>query len=273
MSTSVVRSHYFTTTMVVSTVALYFVESFSMSEMEVTSLSMNLRADKLYSRLSTLDPSESNIADNIDIFSYVEVILRSLGPIMFILLQISALITSLTIIRSRTTSSLSPVPFHSLIVNCIVWSLYGISKGDKTIYIPNCSGVFVGFICTIIFHIFAKEKPLKNYIIMSSIIILTTIIASFEQTMILGFLGCILSVLLTASPLAVIRTVIEEKSTKSLPFGTSLILFINAFSWMTYGTIIAADPMIYGPNIFNLMLATLQLLLFIIFGFHEKDKV
>ena len=60
----------------------------------------------------------------------------------------------------------------------------------------------------------------------------------------LGTIGCALAVLLMGSPLATLSTVIREKSTASMPFGTSLMTWGNAISWSLYGLMIANDPMV-----------------------------
>ena len=43
--------------------------------------------------------------------------------------------------------------------------------------------------------------------------------------------------------------------------------FFNALSWSLYGLVVSKDPLIYGPNLLGLLLAIVQLLLFVIFGF------
>lgn len=43
-------------------------------------------------------------------------------------------------------------------------------------------------------------------------------------------------------------------------------MWINSLCWLLYGVIISNDFMIIGPNALGLLLASLQLLLFLVFG-------
>jgi solute carrier family 50 protein (sugar transporter) len=72
--------------------------------------------------------------------------------------------------------------------------------------------------------------------------------------------------LFTASPLAVVRTVIKDKSTASLPFFTSLVIWFNTTSWLFYGYLVANDVLIWGPNVLGFGLASLQMCLFSVYG-------
>ena len=40
------------------------------------------------------------------------------------------------------------------------------------------------------------------------------------------------------APLATLSTVIKDKSTASIPFGTSLACWLNALSWSAYGFLV-----------------------------------
>jgi hypothetical protein len=64
-----------------------------------------------------------------------------------------------------------------------------------------------------------------------------------------------------------IQVIIEEKSTASMPFATSMATFLNALCWSLYGVIEVNDPIVYIPNSIGLFLACIQLSLFVIYGF------
>lgn len=82
----------------------------------------------------------------------------------------------------------------------------------------------------------------------------------------------VFAVLMMGSPLSVLCSVLREKSTSAMPFHTSLATWGNAFSWSLYGLFVAADPLIYGPNMFGLLLATVQLSLFVVFGVQSSSS-
>lgn len=47
------------------------------------------------------------------------------GPITFIGVQISSLLTGYKIYQERNVGNLSIIPFFTLFINCVVWGIYG----------------------------------------------------------------------------------------------------------------------------------------------------
>ena len=84
----------------------------------------------------------------------------------------------------------------------------------------------------------------------------------------IGLTGCALAVILMASPLATLKTVIATKNTSAMPFATSLATFMNAASWTGYGVLVAHDPIVWGPNVLGLAAACVQMGLFAKYGIH-----
>ena len=79
-------------------------------------------------------------------------------------------------------------------------------------------------------------------------------------------IGVVMSVLLMGSPLSTVYKVFQEKSTASMPFGTSLFNFCNALSWTLFGYLIDHDALLYVSSGIGLILCSLQLTLFCVFG-------
>lgn len=73
------------------------------------------------------------------------------------------------------------------------------------------------------------------------------------------------AVILMASPLAVVKTVIRDKSTASMPFPVSLAMFLNGTAWGSYGWFVTADPYVWIPNILGAASGIVQLSLFAIY--------
>lgn len=86
----------------------------------------------------------------------------------------------------------------------------------------------------------------------------------------IGLIGCSLAVVLSGSPLATVGTVLKDKSTAALPFENSLSTWLNALCWFLYGTLVAHDIMIFGPNGMGLGLASIQMLMFVLYGLPPK---
>ena len=203
--------------------------------------------------------------------AFVEGILRCLGPLCFIGLQISSISTALQVLKNRSVGQLSCIPFASLLVNCVIWSLYGILKDDYTILIPNFTGLLASIFCLWAYLKYNTANLNKVHAVSSALIIITAYLAFRSDYTSIGLLGCAISIIVSGSPLAVMRTVIAEKSTASMPFTTSLVMWVNNLSWFCYGYFISNDPMVYGPNFLGLALSSTQMVLFGIYGIQTND--
>lgn len=212
--------------------------------------------------------------DSMELPPIVERGLRCAGPICFLCMQASSCKTGINIISSKSTGALSLLPFVSLLVNCIIWTLYGILQDDNTIIVPNAIGIPAGLFCTMAYmskcHSPKSEAPL---LLTATVLSLCCSLAFYHgDSQSLGLVGCALAILVMGSPLATMKNVIVTKSTASIPFFTSLFMWLNSLCWTSYGLLITADINVYGPNGIGLLLASTQLLLFIIYGFDTPSK-
>jgi solute carrier family 50 (sugar transporter) len=198
--------------------------------------------------------------------------LQFAGPIFFLSLQFSSVLTAMEISKVKSCGLLSPLPFISLFTNSFVWSLYGFLKMDGTVFIPNTCGVLASLYCILAFHKHTENKPNKLYIVSLVISTIALFLTATGHTSLIGVLGCSLSVLLSGSPLAVMKTVIQERSTTALPFTTSFVIWLNSISWLLYGSLVAHDILIYGPNIIGFILASVQMSLFAIYGIKPAER-
>jgi solute carrier family 50 protein (sugar transporter) len=158
------------------------------------------------------------------------------------------------ILREKTTGQLSLLPFISLFTNCVIWTWYGYLLQDSTIMLPNASGLVVGLIYTSIFlrHAASNQTPmlLGSAAICGAVTAGALMMPAAQVAPYIGYLGDVVAVVLMASPLAVVRTVLKEKSTRAMPFGTSVATFFNAICWSGYGKRLAAVAVLHcfgGP--------------------------
>ncbi|KAJ3686115.1 hypothetical protein LUZ61_015279 [Rhynchospora tenuis] len=85
-----------------------------------------------------------------------------------------------------------------------------------------------------------------------------------HRSMILGILGGAMNIISYASPLSVMKMVIQTKSVEYMPFYLSMAIFFNTVCWTAYGLIIF-DPYITIPNGVGVIFSTAQLLLYAIY--------
>ena len=197
-------------------------------------------------------------------FTYM---LKIFGPFFFIALQCASVLVALDVWKARSTSNLSPLPFLSQVVNCVVWGIYGLLRHDVTIFWPNFVGFWAGLFAVFIYHRFCRKKPIFYYGVFSLPFLACMKFARENNDFKVGVLGCTLAVIVSGAPLATIKTVVTEKSTAALPLLPSVFTWMNAFCWYLYGYFIVDDIMIYGPNSMGIFLASLQIFLYILYGF------
>ena len=205
--------------------------------------------------------------ENKDVHPMFTYTLKIFGPFFFIALQCASVLVALDVWKARNTYNLSPLPFLSQLVNCIVWGIYGLLRRDVTIFWPNFVGFWAGLFTVVIFHRFCKAKPIIYYGIFSLPFLLCIEFSRENNDFKVGVLGCTLAVIVSGAPLATIKTVIREKSTAALPLLPSVFTWMNAFCWFLYGYLIVDDIMIYGPNSMGLLLSSIQMFLYIMYGF------
>jgi len=198
-------------------------------------------------------------------------LLKLSGPVLFLSLQVSSVATAREVLALKAVGSLSPLPNICLLTNCFVWTCYGYMKADGTIFLPNFVGILASMYCIAAFHRHIPVKPYVPYAMSAAVCGATAFLVHNDDAPTVGLIGCSLSVLFTASPLAVLRTVIREKSTASLPWFTSVVIWFNSVSWLLYGKLVADDFLIWGPNVLGFALASVQVALFGIFGVGEKS--
>lgn len=137
--------------------------------------------------------------------------------------------------------------------------------------LPNAVGAAIGAFGTYAHTMYSSTVPWQIFGGSLFVLLITFHFWVQGQDYAVGLIGCVLSVAVTGAPLAVIKNVIDERSTASMPFLSSLAVFLCAVSWMTYGLVIANDPIIYAPNILGSLLGASQMVLFAVFGIDRRD--
>jgi len=198
------------------------------------------------------------------------VLLRVVGPAMFMAMQISSLNTARQVWINQEAGKLSIFPHLSMWSNSFLWTLYGLLRADFTVLIPNFTGALTGLVCTYVHHKYSSDAQLEKdsvYFIGAGCVSLYGIVcAFFGASGAIGSLAVIMCVILMGSPLVVIQTVLQDGNCSSMPFWTSLTIWLNTLAWSLYGLVDAHDFNIYFPNLCGLFLGSIQMVLFLVYG-------
>jgi len=210
----------------------------------------------------------------------------NLAPFASFVVTMAPLPTIRDMAKEKNVGKMPLLPYSSMFVNCFVWSVYGLLKFEKKVYITNMIGCILGLYYFLQFNKIcpsdAKNLPFtKNHHkwISTCIIAFTSICAlapAHISTTIIGKMGLFFCVVLFGSPLSSLKNVIATKSAKTIPLPFTLACCVNCFLWSVFGILEAKDFNIYFPNVLGLMLGLVQLLLWALYGkgpprFYQDD--
>ena len=79
-----------------------------------------------------------------------------------------------------------------------------------------------------VYYTNASLKPNLLYCCLGVFLAFGACLGMFDMASSIGMIGCVMSVVMSGSPLAVIRTVIKEQTTASLPFYTIFVAWLKS---------------------------------------------
>eukprot|EP00485_Elphidium_margaritaceum_P010495 CAMPEP_0202706100 /NCGR_PEP_ID=MMETSP1385-20130828/18581_1 /ASSEMBLY_ACC=CAM_ASM_000861 /TAXON_ID=933848 /ORGANISM="Elphidium margaritaceum" /LENGTH=195 /DNA_ID=CAMNT_0049364493 /DNA_START=24 /DNA_END=607 /DNA_ORIENTATION=+ len=145
-------------------------------------------------------------------------VLSNLPLAAFAFVQVSGMAPIKQILSNKTTGDLSCFPFVSLYTNCAIWTLYGWLQSDPTLLYANAVGLVCGAAYTAIFAKYTHQSMSKYFVGSAGILgvflsspVWAPLVGTDAPT-VLGTFGMSTAVVLMASPLAVVGTVIKQKS-------------------------------------------------------------
>lgn len=205
--------------------------------------------------------------------NYKEILLSALSPTIFIILQGSFVKSAIDLRRDHNQRGISVIPYLTLLTNCFIWTLYAIMRHDNPLLVANLVGVFVGVGCTWVYYTFSMEQaPSWNFVVALCLMFIGFLLAVSGRTKDEGTMAMILSICIYGAPLVTLNRVIEEKSTQSMPFLISLGNFVSSVCWTLYGLIVTHDVKIVVPSIIGAVLASLQMFMFVLYGFGPPSR-
>ncbi|KAK2422741.1 bidirectional sugar transporter SWEET2 [Trifolium repens] len=198
------------------------------------------------------------------------------GNIFAFGLFVSPIPTFRRIIRNGSTEMFSGLPYIYSLMNCLICMWYGtplISNDNILVTTVNSIGAIFQFVYIIIFMMCAeKDKKVKMFAWLIAIlgIFAMILLGSLQiddvimRRLFVGVLSCASLISMFASPLFIIKLVIQTKSVEFMPFYLSLSTFLMSTSFLIYG-LLSDDIFIYLPNGIGTILGMIQLILFFYF--------
>ncbi|VDN03390.1 unnamed protein product [Thelazia callipaeda] len=171
--------------------------------------------------------------------------------------------------KRRSTVDISAVPFLMGVLGAVYWLRYGIMKIDYTMISVNIFAASLMSIYLIFYH-FMSEKKLWISIEICAVIFLISLMLFLVQIYgkdifhPLGFTCMTFNIINFGAPLAGLKVVLRQRSCDTLPLPMCIANLLVSSQWALYG-ILVSDVYIITPNSIGVILALIQVSLFLIF--------
>ncbi|XP_074319232.1 bidirectional sugar transporter SWEET2 [Silene latifolia] len=192
------------------------------------------------------------------------------GNIFAFGLFVSPIPTFRRIIRNKSTEQFSGLPYIYTLLNCFICAWYGtpyVSVDNILLTTVNSIGAIFQLVYISLFITYAeRQKKVKMLGLLAGVLVLFAALVVMTLSMFdmpsrqifVGFLSCASLISMFASPLFIIKLVIQTKSVEYMPFYLSLSSFLMSTSFFAYG-MFNWDAFVYVPNGIGLVLAVVQL--------------
>nr|XP_017256478.1 PREDICTED: bidirectional sugar transporter SWEET16-like [Daucus carota subsp. sativus] len=179
------------------------------------------------------------------------------------------------IVKKKSAEHYDGSPYVTSLLSCCLWTLYGILDPDDGVLVVtvNAIGVFsqVIYLALLLLY-YPKDKKVKYSgfilvdILFFGVVIAVTMAAFHEESRrtFVGILCASFTVIMYASPLTVVRTVIQTKTAEYMPVFLIFTLWLNGVIWMVFALLLS-DFFILVPNAVGILLGTIQLLVYFVY--------
>ncbi|XP_047336391.1 bidirectional sugar transporter SWEET17 [Impatiens glandulifera] len=209
-------------------------------------------------------------------------IIGIIGNILSVLVFLAPIDTFWKIVKNKSTEEFKIFPYVTALLSSCQWVYYGVISPDGLLVATvNGFGIFVESIFILLFLIYAPSRmrmkraylvAFLNVGVFATILLVTQLaLEEYDRLIVIGCLCVGLNIIMYASPLSAIKTVITTKSVKYMPFYLSFFIFLNSGTWALYG-FLQNDFFIWIPNGSGFILGAIQLVLYAIYRNATKER-
>ncbi|XP_065863679.1 bidirectional sugar transporter SWEET17 [Euphorbia lathyris] len=198
-----------------------------------------------------------------------------IGNVISVLMFLAPVNTFWRIVENRSTEEFESLPYVCTLLNAALWTYYGIIKpGAYLVATVNGFGILVELVYVSLFLIYASPKMKVKTGITIALLDVGFLVAAVLVTRLAlvgdvrinatGFICAGLNIIMYASPLAAMKTVVTTKSVEFMPFLLSFFFFLNGAIW-TFYAFLTADVFLGVPNGVGFVLGIAQIVLYLIY--------
>ncbi|KYQ90406.1 hypothetical protein DLAC_09025 [Tieghemostelium lacteum] len=174
------------------------------------------------------------------------------------------------IIQKKSVGSVAGLQFIMTSLSCFLWVCYAVLTSNKTMFLVNNIGFILSSYYAYIYWLYSHESKFKFQVIGGFLIGVSILGFSFSssdhQVRVdnLGILSCVICVLMFASPLEKLSSVIRLKNSDGMLKQVAIGSLLCGLSWTVFGLLID-DVYVYGPNILASILSFIQVSLILVY--------
>ncbi|XP_059624562.1 bidirectional sugar transporter SWEET6b-like [Cornus florida] len=176
----------------------------------------------------------------------IRTVVGVIGNVISFGLFASPMPTFWRIIQNKAVEEFSFLPYVATVMNCLFWIFYGLPvvHPDSTLVVTiNSIGLALELCYLGIFIYFSEAKRWKvvGFVCFELVFIgaiaavtLTQFHTYTKRSMFVGIFCVVFGVMMYASPLGIMKRVIQTKSVEYMPFWISVAGFLNGLCWLCY---------------------------------------
>lgn len=154
---------------------------------------------------------------------------------------------------SALNPTASHVPYAMMLASSLSWLTYGWVVDVPAVLVSNGVGALLSTLMAAGYlrYCVRRQAVLPHFVAVAVYVCALASLAAYlpadTRAVSVGLVASCVAVLMFASPLATVRTVVTTQSSESLPAGMVLVGLGCTTLWTVYGLHVG-DPFMYGPN-------------------------
>ena len=211
----------------------------------------------------------------------LKIIFGIVGSITSSLIYLSPIIPFYNILKNELKYKKYPGLVLMLsLMNCILWTVYGLKIDDKYIYISNTIGGIFLLVWITIYLFFLSKKNFKlsggfNVFLLISITFIMSLFYFMVPEEGTGIAATFFNLLLYVMPVKNILKVIDKTNIKYIPIFSAILGLVNSSCWIIYAICSNEYNKYYKILIaqgVGFVLGIFQIIIYIMYYFKYKDK-
>ena len=189
-------------------------------------------------------------------------------------------------VRAKSLGNLNPLPVALTVLSSWLWLQYGFSMANPYIVagnLPALTAAVYGLLMMLPLMHGADDAPALRMVVglfvTGSFVtfclwayLIFVPVESSERSSVLGSYATLIFIILAASPLSSMGTVIAKRDASPIYAPMTAAQCINCMLWTVYGFVAAHDVFVWGPNLTGLSLGLMQLALKLCYPSSSNEK-